>query len=604
MFPKIRSRSWAELLEDISQKYALVLLFLLATLPFLQPYHDLPIPSFYNEWLAVALGIFAGFSLLSFSFWKSLSVPKIVIHFLAFIGIIAVQHLVTKTTYPAQALLPALYLAWTIVLVTFITWLRQQRGLEEVVRVLAWGLLVGGAVQAMIGLLQYLQLNGWVQSFSYKVRAVDGNLSQANNFATHIMLASLALIYLVGEQRLWSVLAGLLGLLFTCILALSGSRAVIPFIIATFLFSVLGYWKVRRGPHSRYVFMTGLALVLFIGWQLILPIFDSRADAVTTLERVRTMVGIDVRLSEWHKGLLIFFGSPFLGVGIGNYGWHSFLMQSTPEFSAVKKDLLFAHSHNLFVQILAEFGMAGFVILILLIATWIKEYFRDWLKPSYWLIGTSLLVLFIHSNLEYPLWYSFFLGITAILLGLADQRSVRLTFTPRFGQVALGSTLCISAMILAITLAGYTQLAHTSRMIVDLGPAGAAHIVRGVAGNQLLRPWAEAIAATHGVPEKNKIAEQLTITTRVMEFNPDPIKVRRQIQYLALAGRLDEAKTLLHKAAFAYASYIPSYICVWILLPDEELHPIIEAADKLWNKPLECLPNGDPIGHPTLRLFM
>jgi len=48
---------------SISERVAqasLILTGLMFVVPFLQPYHRFPIPSFYGEWLAFALGLAAG----------------------------------------------------------------------------------------------------------------------------------------------------------------------------------------------------------------------------------------------------------------------------------------------------------------------------------------------------------------------------------------------------------------------------------------------------------------------------------------------------------------------------------------------------------------
>src|SRR5581483_3348181 len=64
--------------------------------------------------------------------------------------------------------------------------------------------------------------------------------------------------------------------------------------------------------------------------------------------------GLELRTSEWRKTGLMFAEAPVLGVGFGNYGWHSFVLQALPEFRAISKPLLFSHSHNLLTQLLAE----------------------------------------------------------------------------------------------------------------------------------------------------------------------------------------------------------------------------------------------------------
>lgn len=418
-----------------------------------------------------------------------------------------------------------------------------------------------------------------------------------------MMLASLALIYLSGKRRIGLPLTIIVTVLFALVLALSNSRSVLLFIMGTLLLAAAGYWVRRCNVFRHYLFLTVVLIFSFIAWEILLPVIDHRVETTTTFEKVRAMGGIDLRISEWHKGLVIFASSPVFGIGIGNYGWHSFLLQSTPQFSEITKNELFAHSHNLFVQVLAELGLVGFSLLVILIIKWFSQYIRWWLEPPYWFVGACLLTLLIHSNVEYPLWYSFFLGIAAIFFGVTDQSSMNLTFSRRLGQAATGVVLVIIGALLAITLAGYIELASIKKTIITTGPASAAHMVEGIRSNQLLRPWAESTAATHGIIQKEKITQQLAITTRVMQFNPDPIKVRRQIQYLALADRFNEARSLLHLAALSYATYIPAYICHWITFPDKELVAIVDEADKLWSRPLECQ-NGDPINHPSLRLFM
>ncbi|MFP5349117.1 MAG: Wzy polymerase domain-containing protein, partial [Gammaproteobacteria bacterium] len=424
---------------------------------------------------------------------------------------------------------------------------------------------------------------------------------QRTHFSTQIILASIALIYLFAHARLSSILAFVLTGLFAVALTLSGSRAALLYALAIFVLAAVSYWKVRDAIHLRFVSMSGLLLASFLLAQYFLPpvsewlkqtltelgFESSQLSLLTALER-DSAAGIDLRLSEWHKAWLMFSQAPFLGVGVGNYGWYSFVYQSTPEFAAIGKAELFHHSHNLFTQVLAEMGGIGLLLLIALLIGWVRQYAKSWLQPTHWFIGACLLVLFIHSNLEYPLWYSYFLGIAAVLLGLGDSRTIKITFTPWLGQVASGIVLVLIGAILGITFTGYQRLANVNALILATNPAQAANALRQVAANPLLRPWAEATMATHGIADKNKIEEQLALTTRVMLHHPDPTKVRRQIQYLALAGRTDQAIALLQQAAIAYEFHLPSYICAWQSLPDAEIRPIVQKAQQLTNKSVRC----------------
>ena len=197
----------------------------------------------------------------------------------------------------------------------------------------------------------------------------------------------------------------------------------------------------------------------------------------------------------------------------------------------------------------------------MLLAGWLRQFFRNWLTPTNWFVGSVLLVLFIHSNLEYPLWYSYFLGIAAIFMGIGDDRTVRIVFTPRLGQVAAASALTLIFAILAVTYAGFRDLTNVNMLVLEMGPEQAAARITAISKNPLLTPTAEAILATHGQPGEDEIARQLALTTRVMHHHPNPIKVQRQIIYLALAGHTEESVSLMRQAAATYARPFADFAC-------------------------------------------
>jgi O-antigen ligase len=582
---------------------SLTLIGLIFVIPLLQPFRVPPLASFYSEWLAIVLGAGACLAFLLRDFWDRLLVPRVALYLLGLVVLIGIQGTFIKHEYAAQALLPALYLSWAIALVALAGWLREHIGLEKIVFILAWFILIGGALQSLIGLAQYLDTPGWLASWINLSggRGIFGNTGQRNHFADIIVFASIALVYLSAHARLSRILAFVLIGLFAIVLTLSGSRAALLYALAIFSLAVVGYWKARDTIHLHFVLMSGLLLVSFVLAQYFLPPisawlklvvaqlgFDSsQVGLLTALER-GPVQGIDLRLSEWHKAWLMFLQAPILGVGVGHYGWHSFLYQSMPEFAAISKQELFHHAHNLFMQLLAEMGGIGLLILITLLWGWLRQYAKDWLRPTHWFIGASLLILFIHSNLEYPLWYSYFLGIAVFLLGLGDRRMIKVSFTPRLGQITAGAVLFIIGTILGITFTGYQQLAKVNTLIATTNPEQAARTLQGVSNNALLKPWAEALMATHGVMDKGIIERQLALTTRVMLHHPNPIKVRRHIQYLAIAGHTGEAIVLLRQAAMAYPAHVVDYICLWQAIPDKELRPILHEALNLWREPVHC----------------
>jgi len=545
--------------------FSLFVLGLMMSLPFLQPVRAGPIVPFYSEWLAIVLGLGGGVAFLATCFWKDLFAPKITLYLLGLMALISIQYIFIKPAYPTQTLLPLLYLAWTVVLAVLATWLREQLGLEAVLRVLSHFLLIGGLLHALFGISQYLGLYGWLGGLieSRKIVSIAGNIGQQNHFATHITLATLALLYLFATRRLSWILAISVLTLLTFVLALSGSRSVALYAIGAFVLSLLFYRKTNCDSHYRLSWLSGLLLALFLLYQYSLPWlneslkellthlgFDTEHLEILTATQRGAASGIEQRLVEWYKAWLMFLNAPLLGVGIGNYGWHSFVLHGLPEIAeAHPKSQLYHHAHNFFLEILAELGIGGLLLLLLLLVTWIMQFLRNRMNVESWFIATVLLVLFIHGNLEYPFWYSYFLGILAIFLALGDNRKIRIIFTPRLGQIGSAASLILLSGILSMTFLGYRQLTNVNALILMQSPEHAANILQAISRNMLLTPSAEAVITTHGEFDKNRIDQQLAMMARVMRRQPDHVTVYRQIRYLALAGEILRKETALQKAA-------------------------------------------------------
>lgn len=575
----------------------LFFLGLMVILPFLQPVRVKPLIHFYNEWLALALGLGASVVLLTSSFWKELFAPKIALYLLGLMALIAIQYVFIKPTYTAQTLLPLLYLAWAVLLVVLVTWLREQLGLETILRTLAYFLLIGGALHALFGVAQYLGLYGWLGWLieSRKIVSITGNIGQQNHFATHVMLATLALSYLFSQRRLSWGFAIVLLVLFAFVLALSGSRSVALYTIGAFTLSLLIYRKTKNDSHYRLAWLSGLLLALFLLYQYSLPWlneslkeiltrlgFDTEYLEILTATQRGAASGIEQRLVEWHKAWLMFLNAPLLGVGIGNYGWHSFVLHGLPEIAeAHPKSQLYHHAHNFILEVLAELGITGLLLLMLLLITWLRQFLRNWITTESWFIAAVLLVLFIHGNLEYPFWYSYFLGILVIFLALGDIRKIRIVFTPRLGQIGSAASLILLSGILTMTFLGYRQLTNVNTLILMQSPEQAANTLQAISKNALLTPWAEAVITTHAGVDKNRIEQQLAMMTRVMRHQPDHIIAYRQIVYLALAGNKNDALSLLRHFAKTYALVFPHYICNLKKLPDKEILPLIDEGERI-----------------------
>lgn len=575
---------------------SLVLVGLISVLPFLQTAHFAPLQTFYEEWLALALGVAACLGLLNRRFWSRIEVPHVALYCLALIVVAVLQGTIIPYPYIAQVLLPGIYLVWAVLLMVLAAWLRTVFGFERVVTVFAWFLFGGALLHSFTGLVQYLGVGGWLGEFVvYKVgAAVYGNVAQSNLFATHVMLGAAAALLLYSSEKLSATLTIALMSFFAFIVTLSGSRAVMLYAAGMVAVSAIGYFKIRDGAHVRLLSASSYLLVAFVCSQFLLiwlnpwlaeqladislnsdPFVYSRA-----LDKLPAAgSGLELRSSEARKAWTMFTQSPVLGVGFGNYGWHSYDLQALPEFRDVMKPNLFGHSHNIFAQLLSEMGVLGLAIFVFLIFGWVNQFRKMQPSSHTWLIGSALLVLFIHSNLEYPLWYSFFLGIAAFLLGLGDTRTTQFAFSPNLGRTAVVIALILIGSTLITTFISFRQITELPSPHIKMQEQ--INILLAHGRNPILNPYTDIVLVAMMPTTKDAIEAKVAVTTRVFHRNPDWYKAYKQATFLALSGQTAEAKELLDKVSLTYPTQLVPYLAELKKLPDPEIQELRTHGEKI-----------------------
>lgn len=562
--------------------------------PFVQPIRTLPVPSFYSEWITFVIGfVLLAVPLASKTTWQNAKIPQVCVYMLAVLATVLLLMPLQDVTYNAQKILPAIYLMFAILIAWLGAWLRETFGKATIVSVLAWALLVGGTAQATIGFLQSIGLDApfapWVNHVPGG--GVYGNIGQKNHFATYLALAVTAAIYLYATNKIQKTYTAATLLYLDVLLVLSGSRSAIIYVLILVSVSIFVYYKHRSPSHIKFAQGAIAALLLFVLCLLIVPAiygaFDGHSAQPTILGRLKGGVGIETRLSEWHKAWLIFLESPLFGVGLGSYGWHSFEMQSLPVFARSETSQLFTHSHNLFAQTLAELGLVGTSTILATIIAWAMRFRRNELSPETMFIGLGITMLFFHSMLEFPLWYAYFLAMFALLLGIGDTRTIAIRFSPVLGVgTSIAATLLTFSIL--ITLFGGFSALSTANILIQQSPTLALQSVTSVRRNVLLEPWAEVILANHGTPSSDRIDEQAALTERVMKFRPTPLRVYRHITYLALANRSDAAIDLLNTAAAVYPASVYDSVCHWDEAAEAKLSGLIVASLKFLPADAAC----------------
>ena len=478
-------------------------------------------------------------------------------------------------------LLYAVYLIWAGLLMVLGRYLAQTLGLARLADVLAAAMALGALTGAAIAFMQWLGLDDrvpWI--FSKPGSSVWGNLGQSNHFAHYAWTGVASAFYLRGRGHLSRIWLWILLLPISFSASLGGSRSV--FLYLLILLAVLA-WMHRREPQGPAAMLTGdaalllpvmAALNLFGSWASpqipdfldwvgsqwpMLDIDGSRRrSGATDLSATRLyglVSGPSARLAILHAAWSAFSQNIWLGNGAGSFPYASFQAAA----SRADDNLLMAseNSHNFIFNLLVEFGAPATLMVLGVLIAWASRLFRQrWHIEQFW-CATILSIGAVHALLEYPLWYSYFLGPTALLLGASD-RGRTFALAGRRVTVYLGLAVVTGAFILANLRADYavfedvvyrSSAAHSDReraWRISMDSLLKLH------HDSLLSPWALTLLNLLAEPSTHLAQERAELCVRGTRFTPARVMVTRCAIHLAIAGRDAEARQMVVAALRAY----------------------------------------------------
>ncbi len=286
-------------------------------------------------------------------------------------------------------------------------------------RLLASTLLMAGAVSLVFAQIQYFipqWADGpWIAPSSGP--RVAANLRQPNHLGTLLLWSIVCLVWwwprLKGAMRT----AALLGfaLLVACIVQ-TGSRTAALGVL------VLAGWGLLDKPlprSARLALIVG-PLLYALCWFALNAFAQTTGQAFAGEGRFVPRENFSSnRFAIWSNTWELIKANPWFGVGWGNFNF-AWTLTPFPD----RPSEFFDHTHNLFLQFAVELGLplAAAVSGLLCFAFWraFRASQQATGEEARTLRAAFMLVLMvgIHSQFEYPLWYAYFLLPTAFAFGL------------------------------------------------------------------------------------------------------------------------------------------------------------------------------------------
>jgi O-antigen ligase len=279
------------------------------------------------------------------------------------------------------------------------------------------GLLMLGVLDVLISVVQVFfpdAADGIVIAKSGLAGRAVGNLRQPNHLSSLALWSAAAVIPLLeaGKLKRWSAAALFAAIIFS--VELSASRTGT---IGVLLLAAWGLIDRRLSRFTRAMLIGGLAIYA-LGWLSMSWWAHANHHSFGAEARLGESDVSGSRFGIWSNTWELIKANPWTGVGFGEF---NFAWSLTP--FPQRPTAFFDHTHNILLQLLVELELplGGLVVVLLAVALW-QAFRRAAAVEGERGVGfrtafVMVLLMAIHSQLEYPLWYAYFLLPTAWLWG-------------------------------------------------------------------------------------------------------------------------------------------------------------------------------------------
>lgn len=291
-------------------------------------------------------------------------------------------------------------------------------GAEADVRSVAIGLWLAGLVSAVIGFIQYAVpdlADGQLVAVSGTAGRAVGNLRQPNHLATALLLSMVATAWLWQARALRAALACVSITAMVVVLAMTASRTGALALVVLVAWAALD----RRLPRPARWTLAATPLVYALAWGALAAVASLEDSHFYGSDRLSGSSDISSsRFSIWRNALALLGDHPWTGVGWGHFN-AAWTFTAFPD----RPVAFFDHTHNLPLQLAVEMGLPAAAAVMGLLGWALWRARGAWAAPGgeappARALLVMLAVLGLHSLLEYPLWYAYFLLPAAWALGV------------------------------------------------------------------------------------------------------------------------------------------------------------------------------------------
>lgn len=359
----------------------------------------------------------------------------------------------------------------------------------------------------------------------------SGNLYQPNQTAFVLVLGILSIIFLMNKIKISSLLGYSFIFILSIGVALTSSRVgVLMLILLVLLYNLYLNQKEHKFLKFKYTFFSligffaGVTLYNYIGLndQIIQRALNS---------------GEDPRISLFKQSIYILRDNPILGVG-----WKNFASTNLDYYYYLDWVSITDHSHNLFTQLLSEFGLLlGGTIISVFLWVFIKGIIESEYSPTKFYIFIILLAFIFYSMFEFPLWDFRYICFFSLFLSFFSIYKKNLYVIKKGWGISL---ICFFLSIISIFyLVEYRKIAITSAFLNEQNISPKDKFIKVADINNIIgfSSFKDQLLFSLVTPDGFMLEEAISLGDRVTKYTPTREFLVKQGTLLALNGDTTKA---------------------------------------------------------------
>ncbi|WP_180060139.1 O-antigen ligase [Acinetobacter sp. YH12135] len=311
---------------------------------------------------------------------------------------------------------------------------------ENIIKYIAYFFAVVGFISSLFAIAQWLQISHpYILNLSHN--RPYANLGQPNHLATLLMLGICSLLFLYEHMKSKNIFLILLLPFEVWALALTQSRTTWIILCVFFIICIVNKNNFKK-KSTPYIALTALFTYLFVFiFNAEISEYLNLVKPIPVQERLNGGLG---RIEMWKHMYYAAMQQPWLG-----YGWFQTTIAQLEGVLLFKNEGNLSSAHNIMIDLVLWVGIPLALLIVGYSLYLIKRIFLSIHSLPQLYVFMMMLCILVHAQLEFPLYYSYFLFPLGFFIGLLliDCNCKNFLVNEKLKQCIFLISICFYALI-------------------------------------------------------------------------------------------------------------------------------------------------------------